>query len=164
MTLRELADRYPTGAPPPVVERRAKARDRQARQKAEKAGLPAPAAIERGKMAAAGPAGVKALTERGVKGATMAQAFDFMTMAMISPKDIGPGGKYDPTAMQQMASFIKTYSVMTGGPQTSASALISAGGADTIDNLRPAHMLCNVEKGDRLPSWWERQAAGMVAA
>jgi 5-methylcytosine-specific restriction endonuclease McrA len=35
----------------------------------------------------------------------------------------------------------------------------SAGGLDTPENLRVAHMICNVEKSDRPPTWWERQAA-----
>jgi hypothetical protein len=37
---------------------------------------------------------------------------------------------------------------------------VSAGGRDTEDNLRPAHRACNEDKGERLPSWWERRLAG----
>ncbi|MFZ0324738.1 MAG: HNH endonuclease [Actinomycetes bacterium] len=35
---------------------------------------------------------------------------------------------------------------------------LAAGGADSVDNLQPAHRLCNVEKGDDLPAWWARRA------
>jgi 5-methylcytosine-specific restriction endonuclease McrA len=34
----------------------------------------------------------------------------------------------------------------------------TAGGRDTLDNLRPAHRRCNSEKGDDLPGFWERIA------
>jgi 5-methylcytosine-specific restriction endonuclease McrA len=36
---------------------------------------------------------------------------------------------------------------------------ISAGGTDSEDNLRPAHRVCNEDKGDRLPYWWETRRA-----
>jgi 5-methylcytosine-specific restriction endonuclease McrA len=32
---------------------------------------------------------------------------------------------------------------------------VSGGGQDSLDNLRPTHRQCNLEKGDRLPHWWE---------
>jgi 5-methylcytosine-specific restriction endonuclease McrA len=32
----------------------------------------------------------------------------------------------------------------------------SAGGSDEPANLRAAHLGCNMDKGDRLPYWWER--------
>lgn len=35
---------------------------------------------------------------------------------------------------------------------------ISAGGSDEMENLRPAHLSCNVLKSDDLPTWWERGA------
>lgn len=41
---------------------------------------------------------------------------------------------------------------------------IAQGGRDEIDNLRPAHRACNEDKGERYPTWWERERAGMVAA
>lgn len=90
------------------------------------------AANQLGQMAAAGPAAQKALSDLGVKGASLGQAFDYLTMAMISPKDVGPGGKLDKTAMSQLASFVKTYSIMGSGGQTSASAILSASGADYV--------------------------------
>ncbi len=31
---------------------------------------------------------------------------------------------------------------------------LAAGGSDRLDNLQPAHRMCNVEKGDDLPAWW----------
>lgn len=34
----------------------------------------------------------------------------------------------------------------------------SAGGSDDPSNLRAAHLGCNMDKGDRLPYWWERPA------
>lgn len=40
----------------------------------------------------------------------------------------------------------------------------SVGGRHTIENLRPAHRQSNGEKGDRMPTWWELRASGMVAA
>jgi hypothetical protein len=40
---------------------------------------------------------------------------------------------------------------------------VSAGGTDALENLRAAHWGCNEAKGDRLPTIWERRAAGMVA-
>ncbi len=85
-----------------------------------------------GQMTASAPAAQKALDGLGVKGATLAQAMDYMTMAMISPKDVGPGGVLDKTAMSQMASFVKTYSLMKSGGTTSASAITSAAGADYV--------------------------------
>ena len=33
---------------------------------------------------------------------------------------------------------------------------LAAGGSDRLDNLQPAHRICNVEKGDDLPVWWAR--------
>ena len=36
---------------------------------------------------------------------------------------------------------------------------VSADGPNSIENLRVTHLGCNVEKGDRLPSWWELRAA-----
>jgi hypothetical protein len=40
---------------------------------------------------------------------------------------------------------------------------INAGGRDDETNLRPAHRACNEDKGERLPTWWERRQAGMAA-
>ena len=37
---------------------------------------------------------------------------------------------------------------------------VSMGGRDVVDNLRPAHRACNEDKGERAPTWWERQQAG----
>jgi hypothetical protein len=85
-----------------------------------------------GQMTAAGPQAVKALSDLGVKGASLSQAFDLMTMAMISPKDIGPGGVLGTTAVSQLRNFIKAYSVMTGGTMAHASALLSAASAKYI--------------------------------
>lgn len=36
---------------------------------------------------------------------------------------------------------------------------LSAGGTNEIENLRPAHLSCNVRKSDDLPTWWERASA-----
>lgn len=36
---------------------------------------------------------------------------------------------------------------------------ISAGGSDEMENLRPAHLSCNVFKSDDVPTWWERTNA-----
>ena len=85
-----------------------------------------------GQMTASAPAAQKALSDLGVKGATLSQAMDYMTMAMVSPKDVGPGGVLDKTAMSQLAGFVKTYSLMGSGGQTTASAVLSAGSADYI--------------------------------
>jgi hypothetical protein len=35
---------------------------------------------------------------------------------------------------------------------------LAAGGSDRLDNLQPAHRMCNVEKGDDLPTWWARKS------
>jgi 5-methylcytosine-specific restriction endonuclease McrA len=35
---------------------------------------------------------------------------------------------------------------------------MSAGGSDDPSNLRLAHLGCNMDKGDRLPYWWEKAA------
>jgi 5-methylcytosine-specific restriction endonuclease McrA len=35
---------------------------------------------------------------------------------------------------------------------------LAVGGSDRLDNLQPAHRMCNVEKGDDLPTWWARKS------
>ena len=85
-----------------------------------------------GQMTASAPAAQQALASLGVKGATLTQAMDYMTMAMISPKDVGAGGVLDKTAMSQLAGFVKTYSLMGSGGQTNASAILSASSADYV--------------------------------
>lgn len=36
---------------------------------------------------------------------------------------------------------------------------VNAGGSHEMENLRPAHLTCNVRKSDDLPAWWERASA-----
>ena len=54
-----------------------------------------------GEMTASAPATQQALASLRVKGATLGQAMDYLTMAMVSPKDVGPGGVLDKTAMSR---------------------------------------------------------------
>jgi hypothetical protein len=94
-------------------------------------------------MTQAGQATLTAMKSLGISGASLSDAFSYMTEAMISPKDVGPGGKLDATAKSQLASFVKAYQVMTGRSVidaaggralggVSVSALSSAAGADYV--------------------------------
>jgi hypothetical protein len=77
----------------------------------------------------AGPQAVKALQDMGIKGASVAQALQVMTEAMVTPGMIGTGGKLSPTAVQLMKQFETTYSPMTG---TGPGAVLAAASAQDI--------------------------------
>lgn len=100
-----------------------------------------------GDLVAAGPSAVKALQGIGMKGMTLTQAFEAMSMAMISPKDM-KGGRLDATAKQQLQQFAQTYRTATiGGQPGNASGLLMAGAADYIMSSTEMKSLAQVNQG-----------------
>ena len=104
-------------------------------------------ASQLGDLVAAGPDAVKALQGIGIKGISLTQAFEAMSMAMIGPKDI-VGGKLDATAKQQLKQFMQTYRTATvGGQPGMASGLLMAGAADYIMSSTEMKSLAQVNQG-----------------
>jgi hypothetical protein len=100
-----------------------------------------------GDLVTAGPSAIKALQGIGIKGTTLTQAFEAMSMAMISPKDI-KGGQLDATAKQQLRQFAQTYRTATiGGQPGTASGLLMAGAADYIMSTTQMKSLAQVNQG-----------------
>ena len=89
-------------------------------------------ASQLGDLVAAGPSAIRALQGIGIKGTTLTQAFEAMSMAMISPQDL-KGGQLDARARQQLQQFSQTYRTASiGGQPGTASGLLTAGAADYI--------------------------------
>jgi hypothetical protein len=100
-----------------------------------------------GDLVTAGPSAVKALQSIGIKGLSLTQAFEMMSMAMISPKDY-KGGNLDATARQQIQQFTQTYRTATiGGQPGTASGLLMAGAADYIMSSTQMKSLAQVNQG-----------------